>query len=240
MFLNNQKKQFNPILAQLDNCANDFTFPILDNGYVYPADVRMSVYANPKDWAILIEVIGYSNRSWKTEAFENCLYCFGTNLKNPPGLSNDNLFFPVTDGITAPLFRDEDYDTINPNARDIRIRDNLITIPTDPVIYQKNGIILAQATSIYGFELLRLLTINYRKLFLATETELYARMEKEIPLILQLHEWYHPDIIEGEKPSDVETFIQIADVITQLDKSYYRPSNPPNSHWKNWPMGGTL
>ena len=29
------------ILAQLDQCAADFEFPMLDNGYVHLADVRL-------------------------------------------------------------------------------------------------------------------------------------------------------------------------------------------------------
>jgi hypothetical protein len=51
------------VLAVLDKCAEDFTFPMLDNGYVYPAAARLSVYSDATDWAIVLETFGYSPRA---------------------------------------------------------------------------------------------------------------------------------------------------------------------------------
>ena len=42
------------ILRVLDASAEQFTFPVLDNGYVYLAATRMSVYRSDGDWAIVI------------------------------------------------------------------------------------------------------------------------------------------------------------------------------------------
>jgi hypothetical protein len=47
------------ILQILDECCDNFTFPMLDNGYVYPAATRLSLYRTPEDWAMVIEVFGY-------------------------------------------------------------------------------------------------------------------------------------------------------------------------------------
>ncbi|MDX6381476.1 MAG: hypothetical protein QOI57_2500, partial [Rubrobacteraceae bacterium] len=47
------------ILAQLDECAGKFGFPMLDNGYVYLADVRLSAYRDDARWALVIEVLGF-------------------------------------------------------------------------------------------------------------------------------------------------------------------------------------
>lgn len=33
-------------------------FPMLDNGYVYPADVRLTVYRDTQDWLMIIEALG--------------------------------------------------------------------------------------------------------------------------------------------------------------------------------------
>ncbi len=44
----------------------------------------------------------------------------------------------------------------------------------------------------------------------------------------------------SNRPSNYETWQQIAKVITTGDTSYYRPTLEPNSHWKNWPEGGSM
>jgi hypothetical protein len=44
----------------------------------------------------------------------------------------------------------------------------------------------------------------------------------------------------SNRPSNYETWQQIAKVISTGDTSYYRPTLEPNSHWKNWPAGGAM
>ena len=46
------------IVQQLDQCADDFTFPMLDNGYVRLIDARLSAYRDEERWALVIEVLG--------------------------------------------------------------------------------------------------------------------------------------------------------------------------------------
>jgi hypothetical protein len=228
------------ILQQLDNCADDFQFPMLDNGYVYLADTRMSVYASPSNWAIIIEVLGYNPRAWKTDGFDNCLYCFGNFLGCKIGTDNANFLFPISDGMSAPLFAENEPEIINEFARDVKIRENLFPITNDLNAYARSGIILEAPPSVHAFEFLRLLAITYRDLLLATEAELRARVIGDIPLMLQINEWHHPDIVIGEKPSQNETFILIAEMIDKLDTSIYHSSKSPNTHWSNWKDGGTL
>jgi hypothetical protein len=48
------------ILKQFDECANDFTFPMLDNGYVYLANTKLSAYRDDNLWVVIIEVIGFN------------------------------------------------------------------------------------------------------------------------------------------------------------------------------------
>lgn len=228
------------ILKQLDNCAKGSQFPMLDNGYIYLADTRMSVYASQRNWAIIIEVLGYNPRAWKTDGFDNCLYCFGNFLACKSGTENANFLFPISDGISAPLFAENEPEVINPLAKDVKVRENLLSIRDDLADYIKNGIILESPPSIRAFEFLRLLAITHRDLLLATETELRARLIGDIPLMLQVNEWCHPDIANDEKPSENETFILIAEMIDKLDINMYHPSKLPNTHWSNWKDGGTL
>jgi uncharacterized protein DUF7003 len=46
------------ILEQLDLAARKFMFPMLDNGYIYPADVRLSIFRDPSRWLMIVEVLG--------------------------------------------------------------------------------------------------------------------------------------------------------------------------------------
>src|SRR5688572_16028787 len=53
----------NEILRILDSCCDSYTFPMLDNGYVYPAASRLSLFRSPDDWAMVIELFGFSPRA---------------------------------------------------------------------------------------------------------------------------------------------------------------------------------
>lgn len=51
------------ILEALDDRPSAFYFPMLDNGYIYLAATRLSLFRSSRDWAITIEVFGYSPRA---------------------------------------------------------------------------------------------------------------------------------------------------------------------------------
>jgi hypothetical protein len=56
---------------------------------------------------------------------------------------------------------------------------------------------------------------------------------------MTLSNWHHPDLVMSEKPSQTETFQQIADVILTGDKTLYNTKELTNTHWINWPEGGS-
>jgi hypothetical protein len=60
-------------------------------------------------------------------------------------------------------------------------------------------------------------------------------------LILQLDEWNHPDVVDdANRPSNSQTFKQLAQVLMTGEAEEYKPTLSPNTHWKNWPECGTL
>src|ERR1700738_732190 len=67
------------ILSILDHCCSAFTFPMLDNGYVYLAATRLSLHRTEIDWALVIEVFGYSPRSGLPDTH---IYTFASSLHN--------------------------------------------------------------------------------------------------------------------------------------------------------------
>lgn len=225
------------ILDQLDACATAYDFPMLDNGYIYPAGTRLSAYRSTEHWAIIIEVVGLNNRLWDYERFENCLYCFGNCLYEAPGIQNSRLVLPVPE--QDDIFDEKGGWCVRLEADYILIRDKRIAIPKDKAMLSANGVEPKNPGTISIVELLRVLYPEYRSLFLATENELRAHIPGDISLILQLEEWRHPDIVD-EKPSDLVTFKEIAEVLVSGDATAYKGTSIPNTHWSNWPMGGAL
>jgi hypothetical protein len=228
------------ILDQLDRCATAYTFPILDNAYVYPADTRMTLFRDPERWAILIEVLGFNSHMGGTGGIDDAIYGFGNCLRRPPGISPEDTLRPVSDGDSGPLFEEPGGMTLRPGARDLCIRGQRVCLPASPEIYVCRGIVCESPPEIQGHELLRVLLPEHRSLLLATDEELQARVPAGLPRILRLDEWNHPDISGGDLPSESATFQALARVLETGDPKLYRPRRKPNTHWSSWPEGGIL
>lgn len=226
------------ILAQLDECARRYVFPMLDNAYVYPADVRLTAYGDGTRWALVIEALGAHAHAADHDAIQNALYRFGNCLDRPPGTSNRDFLFPTGDGDT-PTFDPEYGWYVRREAHTLRIRGAEVPVPRDPAHFAARGIVLAEPPAITCAELLRALLPEHRGLLLASDDELRERVP-DLPVLLRLDEWHHPDLAGDELPSGSETFRMLARVLATGDAAQYRPSTPPNTHWRHWPVGGTL
>lgn len=229
------------ILQQLDQCAEEFTFPMLDNGYVYPADVRLSIYRDPGNWLMVIELLGaYTPRASAYKTFQNSLYLFGSDLHHPPGFEAEDLFFPIEACAGEPLFPDPHAWYANDDARCVTVRGKTIQLNLSPVALSAKGIELLDPPRIDPAAILRSLLPEYRELLLASEAELAQRNKHNLPLWIRLEEWHHPDLAGGEKPSDSETFKMLAAAISSGDRTKYSPAKAPNTDWRNWPVGGAM
>lgn len=237
------------ILEVLDVCCDGFTFPMLNNGYVYLAATRLSLFRSALDWALTIEVFGFSPRSGVPDT---CIYTFGSRLRNRPQpgdyvsreaydlhLANNpynesGFVFPVEVGEWL------DGEDVSANASRIVVRNESLLLP-GRAQYQEVGIELDPGEPIRVFQLCRFLASKRRAMVLATEAELRVNVPEDLELMLQLNEWNHPDVAdESCRPSGSETFQLLARTLVTGDASAYRPTLSPNTHWKNWPEGGTL
>lgn len=228
------------ILNQLDACARAFTFPMLDNGYVYLGDVRLTAYCDERRWALVIEVLGYGTREGGHDGVNNALYCFGNCLMRPPGTANEDFLSVTSDGPEGPTFEDEFGFYVRPEARSILIRDELVALDLTPEALTAREIELVDSPRVNGAEMLRSLLPEHREALLAGDEELRSRLPSDLPEVLRLSGWHHPDVAGNELPSGSPTFQMIADVLASGDPGRYRPLDPPNTHWRNWPEGGTL
>ncbi len=242
------------ILTVLNEAASRFEFPMLDNGYIYPVDVRLSAYSDRRRWAIVIEHMGVNNR---TCSYSNDLYGFGNCLRETK-TANDFVspeafrlwrdehefdrtvhIYPVNDGPSAPLVQNELI--VTPAATNLLIRDKVIPITRNPADYLRHGVTLSEPPPITLYELMRCLSPDHRAELVATEEELQRLVPADLPLLLRLDQWLHPALANEVAPGSVATFIMIAAVLVSGQASAYDSrSLTPNTHWSNWHEGGSL
>ena len=240
------------ILAILDACCDASAFPMLDNGYVYLAATRLSLFRSLDDWAIVVEVFGYSPRSGLPDTH---IHTFASTLHNRKGPkkyvtreahqaylannpNNDSHFvFPIEAG--AWIDEDE-LEFVAQGAPGLILRGGLVQIPGSAV-FQRAGVALEFPPRVQMFELCRVLAHEAREQVLATPDERRVNVPPELQLLLTLDEWAHPDVADdAARPGGSATFQQLARVLVSGDISDYRPHETPNTHWRNWPEGGTL
>ena len=238
------------ILATLDSCAAAFTFPMLDNGYVYLAATRLSVYSSDDDWAIAIEVFGFSPRAGIPDtsiySFGSCIsnrkessFVSETAYQNYLSLNPNNVMtsiYPILEGDWQDV---EDLELVSPTASSIEVRGSRIELPSREQ-YAALGIDLTDSNDIHVFECCRYLAEKHRELVLATEIERRGAISSELNQLLLLDDWLHPNLVEEEVPSENETFRQLAELLASGDVSKYNPTVQGNTHWSNWPDGGSL
>ena len=237
------------ILDVLDASADAFAFPMLDNGYVYLAASRLSLFRSDHHWAVVFEIFGYSPRSGtpdlsivtissdlrdrnpasdyaSQDAYENYL------RSNPQW--DTRYFYPITndDWISS-----DDQEIVEPSAA-IILRGQRIEVP-DTKSYAANGIALENQQPLV-FELCRYLANLDTNAVLATETERRVSIAPDMKQIMVFDSWHHPDLAGGQRPSQTETFQKIAAALEKNSPDPYTPVEPSNTHWQNWPDGGTL
>jgi hypothetical protein len=239
------------ILSIFDTCASNFTFPMLDNGYFYLAASRLTLFRSSEDWALVIETFGFSPRAGlpyiAVDTFANTLRnrnepsnyvtqaAYEQYLANNPN-NETRYVYPIDEG----EWQDKDCgEYVVAESAGVKLRDTLIPIPSCEEC-GKLGISTLEKGRLHVFELCRFLAETSREKVLATIRERRVSVTPEQKRILQLESWRHPDLVAGELPSQTETFQQLALVAETGDLWHYRPSQPPNSHWSNWPEGGSL
>jgi hypothetical protein len=238
------------ILSVLDRCCDAFSFPMLDNGYFYLAATRLSLYRTPADWAIVFELFGYSPRAWEPslfiETFANALcnrdvpekyvkiQAYESYLANNP--YNEFRAFNPIDGNEWM----DDNGCVAEAATEFMLRGRQQPIPSLGE-YEQRGITLEDPLRVQAFEFCRFIADVSRDSVLARADERRVSIPPGMTQILQLEEWHHPDVkVSEDRPSGSETFQQLAQVLVTGNVSLYQPSRAPNTHWKNWPEGGTL
>lgn len=228
------------ILRQLDLEAESYVFPMLDNGYYYHGDQKLTIFRDFNRWAILLEVLAYNNHESGIEGITSIASIYGNCLSGWNENENFN-YFASDNGTRTFLYDDSIYlPYLNPEADSILVREQKIPIIFDRQYYITKGINLENEDKILPWEFMRGLIPEYSNLFWVTRDEISKKIPKDLPIFMILENWHHPDLVSDEKPSETETFQQLAEVIFTGDKKLYNTTESKNTHWTNWPDGGTL
>jgi hypothetical protein len=238
------------ILAILDDEAKDFVFPMLDNGYIYPAAARLSLYRSDTDWALVFETFGYSPRAGEPD-------CMITTFASRPGGRKTRQQFASEETYSAYLQQtryceqsfvhpiedasiySEDYDEfVASTATSVRLRDQTIPLPQMQDLAAAG--IEQQGDRLRVVELARYIAHHYRDLVLATEAERTAHLPEGVNLIRTFDDWYHPDLVNEEWPSATSSFRAVAAMLADEPSDDAAITADGNTHWSNWPEGGSL
>jgi hypothetical protein len=239
------------ILKTLDDCCKAFTFPAMDNGYVYLAASRLTLFRSEMEWAIVIEVFGFSPRAGLPDT---SVYTIGSSLNNrktPEQYVNRKAYenylknnpnnefysaYPIAEG----SWQDStNLEMLAEDATELKLRDEVVRLPS-VYMYKTHGIDLQKQSRPHVFELCRFLAATKREKVLGTPQERRTNVLPELQQILQLEEWEHPDIISNPLAGDTQSFQQLSEVLVSGDIGLYHPSRPPNTHWRYWADGGSL
>ncbi|MEY9925905.1 hypothetical protein ABH926_000525 [Catenulispora sp. GP43] len=194
-------------LDQIEASAQDFTFPFLDHGFYSAIDVRLHVYRDDKHWAVVFETVGFNP---KARSVTDALTGYGIRAGSQ---------LNRVENIADLIDDDENYVGGVP----IRVRGEDLAVDAPP--------------GEYFAEAVRELVPEHRDLLLADESELRALVPPDLPEILRLEAWHHPDVLV-ERPSREEVFQLLAKVLDTGNPHEYRPTQAPNTHWSSWPESG--
>jgi hypothetical protein len=239
------------VLQVLDDCCAAYAFPLLDNGYVYPAAARLSLHHSNDDWAIVIETFGYAPREGTPSTIIQTFASRLVNRKSSEQYVNRQAYqnylaqHPHNEFRSVYPFDDDweaiaDEEGVAQRTQYVSLRGARMNLPTLES-YATLGIDLENRPRVQIFELCRAIADLRRNDVLATIEERRHNLDPTLREILVLDEWRHPEFIEqNEKPSDSEAFQQLALAVVTGDRSRYRPTLPPNTHWRNWLEAGML
>lgn len=238
------------ILKVLDQSAEAFVFPMLDNGYVYPAAARLSLFRSAADWAVVIETFGYSPRAgWP----DLCVATIGSTVRHSRTMTDfvtgeayhaylaanphwtSDFFHPVEDGA---LLNPADEEMLDGAAKSCCLRGDELPVPTLRD-YEAAGVVPSDAPNVRVFEFARAVAHQHRNLVLATEIERIVGLPGPMTCLLTLDDWSHPNLAGSVRPSDELSCRQFAAVLESGDAGRYQATRG-NTHWSYRPDGGAL
>lgn len=220
------------ILDQMDKCAEEFNFPILNNINSHLVDIKLTSFRSFEEWLIVFEEVAL----FQETMFMNTVSAYGNKVRSPGvQLGIDDIIQPVAG---QPIF-DED-GTLGLDLFDFEIKINGKKKRFSPTKadYRAVKINLQKRDVPDAAKLFRYLVATVPEEFFQLEKKLLqisGRKESNLKVFLRLDDWHHPDVADGELPSESISFKSLAAALVSGDPNLYScPSKLQNTHWSNW------
>lgn len=242
------------ILKELDSNGgeeNPYKFFLdLEAPYTTVSSNKIHLYADKSRWAIVFEINGFEKDICIGKShfyFGNCLHNLDRAGLNDRYICNSKYFLLCPENEILQIFKD--YYQVSSFAKTIKIRNKEFVIEHDIEVYKKNNIPWQKYDTtkmeIDVTSMVRMLNFQYPEVFNSIDEELITCLPSDLPKLMTIEEWYHEDCynvfpLYGEpkpKPSTIETFQLIAEVLATKDSTRFKPTLKPNSHWRNWNSG---
>jgi hypothetical protein len=222
----------NEILEILDQGANTYDFPMLDNNYFYLGKERMTVFRNNNEWLIIFQELSFS---LKANKFTNVVAAFGNCIKESGIISLE----PVINESSDDKMFDDNYKfLLNPLDFKVAIKGVERKFKPTRRDYEELGINIDDKEMPNEAKIIRYLAYTIPKeLFFTNEKllKICKRKAEDIKVFMELDDWYHPDLINDELPSENLCFQSIAVALEKNALDLYNcPEEEYNTHWFNW------
>lgn len=223
----------------------------LEHGYCETAGSKIHLFADTARWVTVFEKNGYQNRGGRAETE---LIYIGNCVDYPVDRYPERNY--ISNVATIVLIDGEEYERIqnkegtdmetfeliDPNTKEIKVRDKYIPFDNDYRNYEKFGIKIRDYDNpkkLIGFgDLIRYFHETDPAIIAVTDDEIRKHIPRDIPKLMTINDFYFSSAYDKENPpSSVETYQLIARVLTNQDISYWKPVLDPNNSWKNWESG---
>jgi hypothetical protein len=192
------------VLENLDNTysfGDYYQFVQLGHPYSYLIDCRLNVFKGGEDkWAIAVERLGFNPRGGEIELE---IFYYGNGLINLDVYNNQATnYYSIRKTEPDSFFASTDGFSLNTDATHWTVNGEQMPLSLNKAEYAENGIKLQEFEpgQINVEEAARLIVINHRHLFRASEAELCRSIPPELEKILVLDEWHHKDFLEINFP----------------------------------------
>jgi hypothetical protein len=216
------------VLQQLDASAEAFTLPGIPNEYLAQAAQRLTVFRGDDEWLLVFQIVGWSKRE---DAFENLVTAYGNKVEDPGSIK---LAEPVVTGPggKSPWAEDGNF-LLDVEHLEFEIRGRSHTL--EPTAEDLRAAGVDDDTMPAPARVIRLIAHKFHdELFLSHAELLEAceRADAKLDVFLEVDGWVQPDLVEGEKPSEMPCLQSLAEAVEAGDASRFScPKSDWNTHW---------
>jgi hypothetical protein len=220
------------ILNQLDQCAEEFRFPILNSIDSYYADIRLTSFRSSEGWLIVFEEVSL----YEEYLFTNNIFAYANKLRSPGlQLGIDDIIQPVRGKL---IFNEDGSLALDLFEFEIKLNGKRRRFTPTKGDYRAQKINLRDQNVPDAAKLLRYLVATAPEEFFQPDKKLLqicGRKASNAKVFLRLEDWHHPDVADGELPSESITFRSLARALVQADPNLYStPKKLENTHWTKW------